>query len=107
MPGHLAVNAAKPRYPWVFAIGGFSRGCEWRAGGPAHSLDLTAAHAIHRPSGQVPMNAPASTAAVASSSRNGDGVPMNTVENRAHHDRMANAIRALAMDAVEQAKSGH
>ena len=32
---------------------------------------------------------------------------MNTVENRAHHDRMANAIRALAMDAVEQAKSGH
>ena len=27
--------------------------------------------------------------------------------NRAHHDRMANAIRALAMDAVEQAKSGH
>jgi transketolase len=27
--------------------------------------------------------------------------------NRAHHDRMANAVRALAMDAVEQAKSGH
>src|SRR6516225_5612810 len=27
--------------------------------------------------------------------------------SRAHHDRMANAIRALAMDAVEQAKSGH
>ena len=27
--------------------------------------------------------------------------------NRAHHDRMTNAIRALAMDAVEQAKSGH
>lgn len=26
---------------------------------------------------------------------------------RAHHDRMANAVRALAMDAVEQAKSGH
>src|SRR3977135_4054865 len=26
---------------------------------------------------------------------------------RAKHDRMANAIRALAMDAVEQAKSGH
>jgi transketolase len=26
---------------------------------------------------------------------------------RAAHDRMANAIRALAMDAVEQAKSGH
>jgi len=27
--------------------------------------------------------------------------------SRANHDRMANAIRALAMDAVEQAKSGH
>ena len=27
--------------------------------------------------------------------------------SRLHHDRMANAIRALAMDAVEQAKSGH
>ncbi len=27
--------------------------------------------------------------------------------SRAAHERMANAIRALAMDAVEQAKSGH
>ena len=27
--------------------------------------------------------------------------------SRAEHDRMANAIRALAMDAVEQAKAGH
>src|SRR6516165_188575 len=27
--------------------------------------------------------------------------------SRAEHDRMANAIRALAMDAMEQAKSGH
>src|SRR3954468_12126180 len=27
--------------------------------------------------------------------------------SRAEHDRMANAIRVLAMDAVEQAKSGH
>jgi transketolase len=49
------------------------------------------------------MNAQASTAAVASSARHGDEVPMT----RALHDRMANAIRALAMDAVEQAKSGH
>jgi transketolase len=32
---------------------------------------------------------------------------MNRVMNRAQHDRMANAIRALAMDAVEAAKSGH
>jgi transketolase len=30
-----------------------------------------------------------------------------TALSRADHDRMANAIRALAMDAVEQAKSGH
>ena len=30
-----------------------------------------------------------------------------TPQSRAAHDRMANAIRALAMDAVEQAKSGH
>src|SRR5437764_9364733 len=30
-----------------------------------------------------------------------------TASPRAEHDRMANAIRALAMDAVEQAKSGH
>src|SRR6201992_3512526 len=49
------------------------------------------------------MNTNASTAAVATSSRHGDGVPMT----RTHHDRLANAIRALAMDAVEQAKSGH
>src|SRR5437764_5143712 len=32
-----------------------------------------------------------------------DSAPLS----RAEHDRMANAIRALAMDAVEQAKSGH
>jgi transketolase len=32
---------------------------------------------------------------------------MTPKETRAQHDRMANAIRALAMDAVEQAKSGH
>src|SRR3954453_5333558 len=30
-----------------------------------------------------------------------------TASPRAEHDRMANAIRALTMDAVEQAKSGH
>src|SRR5712692_6843801 len=34
-----------------------------------------------------------------------DGRPAEAA--RALHDRMANAIRALAMDAVEQAKSGH
>ena len=49
------------------------------------------------------MNAQSSTAAAAPISRHGDGVTMT----RALHDRMANAIRALAMDAVEHAKSGH
>ena len=44
-----------------------------------------------------------STAAVAPSSRQDEQMPAS----RAKHDRMANAIRALAMDAVEQAKSGH
>ena len=33
--------------------------------------------------------------------------PGMSAASRADHDRMANAIRALAMDAVEQAKSGH
>ncbi len=33
--------------------------------------------------------------------------PTANPSSRADHDRMANAIRALAMDAVEQAKSGH
>src|SRR4029079_17992218 len=33
--------------------------------------------------------------------------PQSVPLSRAEHDRMANAIRALAMDAVEQAKSGH
>ena len=43
-----------------------------------------------------------STAAVAPNTRQGQaGTPAVA------HARMANAIRALAMDAVEQAKSGH
>jgi transketolase len=45
------------------------------------------------------MTPPASAAA----QRQPEGAPLS----RAEHDRMANAIRALAMDAVEQAKSGH
>src|SRR5437588_3599502 len=46
------------------------------------------------------MTPPASSAALA---HREDSAPLS----RAEHDRMANAIRALAMDAVEQAKSGH
>jgi transketolase len=45
----------------------------------------------------------AASAALAQSSR----VPAASAVSRAAHDRMANAVRALAMDAVEQAKSGH
>jgi transketolase len=43
--------------------------------------------------------------ATASRIRHGSEAPAPV--NRAVHDRMANAIRALAMDAVERAKSGH
>src|SRR3954468_24160013 len=46
------------------------------------------------------MTPPAAVAAVA---HREDEMPLS----RAEHDRMANAIRALAMDAVEKAKSGH
>ena len=35
------------------------------------------------------------------------GQPDHAIHPRASHRDMANAIRALAMDAVEQAKSGH
>jgi transketolase len=44
-----------------------------------------------------------STAAAVSSGRRGPAAAGSAVD----HARMANAIRALAMDAVEQAKSGH
>ncbi len=44
-------------------------------------------------------------AGAASSSAGREAEMLNAA--RALHDRMANAIRALAMDAVEQAKSGH
>jgi transketolase len=57
------------------------------------------------------MIAKASNAAVAPSERHGaqthENSPENASMNRSQHDRMANAIRALAMDAVELAKSGH
>jgi transketolase len=52
-----------------------------------------------------PDRIPAASAALAQPSRfPGAGA---TPSSRADHDRMANAIRALAMDAVEEAKSGH
>ena len=55
----------------------------------------------------IPKPSLAAAPAVASpSAANIDGVRRMRV-TRGQHDRMANAIRALAMDAVEQAKSGH
>ena len=47
--------------------------------------------------------ASAAAAPSAIAQRGGTASPMTHAE----HTRMANAIRALAMDAVEQAKSGH
>src|SRR5918911_1486697 len=57
------------------------------------------------------MNAKASARAVAATDVADVAFRRNSAEDRtisrAQHDRMANAIRALAMDAVEQANSGH
>jgi transketolase len=50
-----------------------------------------------------PFLAAAAPAPQAAAARRDDPRPAS----RAQHDRMANAVRALAMDAVEQAKSGH
>src|SRR5476651_2361147 len=49
------------------------------------------------------MNAKPSTAAVALRSRCGDEEPMS----HAQHDRIEISFRSVAMDAVEQAKSGY
>src|SRR3984885_14331846 len=51
----------------------------------------------------MPERSLAASAAPAEASR----FPASGLSARADHDRMANAIRALAMDAVEKAKSGH
>src|SRR5262245_10276777 len=51
------------------------------------------------------MSPPAAPLAAAAPSTT--AVAGTAMASRAQHDRMANAIRALAMDAVEQAKSGH
>jgi transketolase len=52
-----------------------------------------------------PMNKPDLLAAASANLAPSPRFP--AAASRAAHDRMANAIRALAMDAVEQAKSGH
>jgi transketolase len=102
---HFRVNVAIGRYPGLFAAL-----CMARTRCGPH-IDSKAMRAIHPPSGQAPMTATASNAAVAPQPRDGEREPMNSTMSspmdRALHDRMANAIRALSMDAVEQAKSGH
>src|ERR1700682_6044471 len=55
------------------------------------------------PSPQSPRPAAPAAAASSTAARRDDRMPAT----RAQHDRMANAIRALAMDAGEQAKSAH
>src|SRR5712671_8075996 len=52
---------------------------------------------------QSPLAAAPAAAAPSTAARRDDRSP----SARSQHDQMANAIRALAMDAVEQAKSGH
>jgi transketolase len=49
----------------------------------------------------------AASAATAQAASHAARFPSAAAKPRAEHDRMANAIRALAMDAVEQANSGH
>jgi transketolase len=53
------------------------------------------------------MTPPKSSLAVVATAPDSPDVTTMPPIPRAQHDRMANAIRALAMDAVEQAKSGH
>ena len=53
------------------------------------------------------MTIPRSSIAAAAVAPSADSGARTRSIPRAQHDRMANAIRALAMDAVEQAKSGH
>src|SRR5437763_723744 len=50
---------------------------------------------------------PTSPLAAAASAASSPSAPADPATDREAHDRMANAVRALAMDAVEQAKSGH
>src|SRR5512141_1566988 len=81
----------------------FSRACAWR--GQWRPLTLTQGrHMLSSRDKQAFSMSPnvSSTAAMATSGRRGAAD-----SSAVSHARMANAIRALAMDAVEQAKSGH
>jgi transketolase len=98
VPLDRGVNAAGKIYPDVFAS------LCMAAKRASRHIDSRGAHAIHPRKQAFSMSANASsTATVAASGRRGQEPASSTVG----HARMANAIRALAMDAVEQAKSGH
>src|SRR5664280_320603 len=81
----------------------FSSACAWLPGGGAVTL-TQGPHMLSTPRKQaISMSANASpTAAVAPTARREQAAASSAVA----HTSMANAIRALAMDAVEQAKSG-
>jgi len=92
------VNACGAIYPEVF-----ERLCMAGRHRSRH-IDSGASHAIHPHKQAIFMSATASsTATAAPAERREQASPSSTVA----HSAMANAIRALAMDAVEQAKSGH
>jgi hypothetical protein len=91
------VNARRTICPAVFAS------CEWRIGAQAVTL-TQGAYMLSTPQKALSMSAKASpTAAAAPAERREQPVASSAIA----HASMANAIRALAMDAVEQAKSGH
>src|SRR5471032_2900248 len=82
----------------------FSRACAWLPGGRAVTLTQRP-HMLSTPRKQAFSMSPnaSPTAAVAPTARREQAAAVPAVAPAS----MANAIRALAMDAVEQAKSGH
>src|SRR5262249_57127362 len=92
-----AVNACGTICPAVFAnlcMVGQHRGGQ---------IDSRDSHAIHPPKGHFMSSKASPTAAAAPPERREQPVAAPAIT----HASMANAIRVLAMDAVEQAKSGH
>jgi transketolase len=93
-----AVNAWYAIYPDVLRV------LCMAARAPRRHIDSEASHAIQPRKQAFSMSPNASpTAAVAPTARREQAATVPAVA----HNAMANAIRALAMDAVEQAKSGH
>src|SRR5450631_746480 len=86
----------------------FSRACAWLPGGRAVTLTQRP-HMLSTPRKQAFSMSPnaSPTAAVAPTARREQAAAVPAVAQAGELASMANAIRALAMDAVEQAKSGH